>query len=368
MRLTQLELHDFRNISCATLNFSGDRNFFLGANGQGKTNILEAIAYAHTLRSFRTLNREALVAIGASEAILRSTWQHEKLQQTTLGISLTPLKRSALLDGKNISTLQDILGLFPAVALSLADRELLYGGPGARRDEIDSLIAHIDPEYSRVMENYAVANKSRNSLLGQSYFSARDGIADVPSSNRQKLSEQFDAFESIMAAAARRIVKTRIRAVELLRPSFRAAFASFAPTGELPDIAYEPNAPFDKLPSLWRELRFAKDSAVGYTTRGPHRDGYQITLNGQPAEFYASEGQKFSIVLALKLAGLNFLYERLGVAPILICDDLLLELDAVRQEKFWGSVGPLQIFASGTVRPRGDWHIWNVTNGVIQLE
>ena len=172
-----------------------------------------------------------------------------------------------------------------------------------------------------------------------------------------------------MENCARRIIKSRARAIELIRPAFAAAFAAFAPEGEAPDIIYCPNAPHEELQALWKSLREGKDAALGHTSRGPHRDNYAITLNGNLAELYASEGQKFSLVLALKLSGLNFLHEKLGIAPILVADDLLLELDAMRQERFWKSLGNLQVFASGTTPPRPSddkpWNIWNAKQGTF---
>jgi DNA replication and repair protein RecF len=359
MRLTSLELTDFRNISKAALNLDGDRHFFLGENGQGKTNILEAIAFAQGWKSFRTLKREALIQTGKPEAVVRDHWQHEKLHDTALGLSIAHSKImtgpraivAGVLDGKKIASPQEILGVFPVVALSMADRELLYGGHVARRAEIDTLVSQIDPEYFSILAAYEKAKENRNALLDPEKHPA-------PS--------EFKSFESQMFTAARRIIKSRDRAIELLRDKFRAAFASYAPTGEVPDITYIPNANFDELPELWREMRTTNDARIGYTTRGPHRDHYEISLNGEVAELYASEGQKFSIVLAMKLAGLQLLYEKLAVAPVLVCDDLLLELDSVRQEKFWASIENLQVFASGTTPPKSKgWKIWEVREGKI---
>jgi DNA replication and repair protein RecF len=351
MRLTRLELDSFRNIASARLDFEGDRHFFLGGNGQGKTNILEALAYAGTLDSFRTKKREALVMEGRPEAVIRSHWQHEKRGETVLGVAITPSSRRATLDNEPIKTVGELSGVFPVVALTLADRALIYGGPESRREEIDRLIAQMDPAYRGCLFEYEKAVRSRNQLLQAEPF---------PSP------KEFEAFESVMAATARRIIKSRQRAVELLMDKFSKAFASFAPAKEIPGLIYAPNALAEELEKLWLELREGKDRALGHTSKGPHRDNLLITLNGLSAELYASEGQKFSLVLAIKLAGLQLLYEKLRIAPVLVCDDLLLELDPARQKAFWASVGNLQVFASGTIMPTsesGKWKIWQVEEG-----
>ena len=192
MRLTRLELENFRNIAQARLDFEGDRHFFLGMNGQGKTNVLEAIAYAQGLESFRTKKREPLILTGKPEAVIRSHWRHEKRSETVLGVSIVADRRQAVLDGEAVKTLTEITGAFPVVALTLADRELLYGGPEARRGEIDRLIIQIDPGYHQALNDYDKANKSRNQLL------SRTEIPPKP--------EEFEAFESVMATTARRII------------------------------------------------------------------------------------------------------------------------------------------------------------------
>jgi len=355
MQLTRIELTDFRNIARADLPFDGLRHFFVGPNGQGKTNILEAIALSQAVRSFRTHKREALVALGKPQAIIRTHWQHEKRGQTTLGIDLGSPRRQLRLDDNPLRSANEILGLFPVVALNLADRKLLYGGPGARREEIDALVTQVDPDYAQVLSDYEDAMRSRNRLLGADKL-------DV---------SQMEAFEAIMLTTARRIIRSRQRAVELLLPLFKASFANFAPVGEQPDLVYQPNMQPEELAAAWAQRRETKDRLLGYTTKGPHRDGYGVLFNGEDAELYASEGQKFSIVLALKLAGLNFLRERLGIAPILVADDLLLELDPQRQERFWACVGNLQVFASSTVAPGPSplpWTIWQVKSGSFTLQ
>lgn len=344
---------DFRNIAAAKLSFKGDRNFFLGPNGQGKTNILESIGLAQGLRSFRTHLKAPMVRTGAAQATVRTLWRHEKRGEVTLGINLTPTHRKVLLDENPLKSVEEILGIFPVVTLTLADRELIYGGPAIRRSEIDRLLCQMHPPYYQVIKNYTAALKSRNLLLQE----AHDNKA------------QRQAFEAQMAEHGAMMIRYRARMCQRLEAQMKKTFSFFCPIDEAPSLSYTPNTEPEELMQAWGK-NLSAERARGATLYGPHRDAIDLLFNSQPAEEFASEGQKFSLVLALKLAGVQLLEEKLNIAPVLIADDLLLELDGQRQEKFWQVVGPWQVFASGTRLPDTDqapWQVWNVKNGAFSL-
>lgn len=350
MKLRELTITHFRNIAAAQFAFPGERNFFWGLNGQGKTNVLEAIGLALDLKSFRTNLKAPMVEHGAEQAVIRSVWQHEQHGETTLGVSFTPSRRTALLDGKTLRSVEEILGVFPVVSLTLANRELIYGGPAARRSEIDHLLCQIHPPYYQTLDSYAEALKARNKLLS-------DGI-DSPA--------QRAGFEAQMLKCAQVMIQARTKVVAKLQDQLVQVFHAFSPEGESPRLVYAPQTPIDGLEAAWKN-NIADELRRGHTTFGPHRDHVDILFNGELAEEYASEGQKFSIVLGLKLSGMKLLEERLDTAPVLVADDLLLELDPQRQEKFWQSVQGWQVFASGTTPPLspGSWDIWRVEKGIF---
>ena len=265
------------------------------------------------------------------------------------------LSTEAILDGAALKSVEEILGVFPVVALTLADRELIYGAPAIRRQEIDRLLCQLFPSYYPTLRQYAEALKSRNHLLGQ------------PTDHK---AERL-AFEAQMSEHGAVMVRYRTRMVERLQEQLVKTFSLFAPGSEAPQIAYTPHTAAEDLPAAWQK-NLPAERARGVTLAGPHRDHIEIHLNGQLAENFASEGQKFSIVLALKLAGLQLLEEKLKIAPVLIADDLLLELDAGRQEKFWTVVEKWQVFASGTSAPRPHagtpWQVWHVKNGAFHTD
>lgn len=350
MKLRELTITHFRNIPSAEFSFPGERNFFLGMNGQGKTNALEAIGLALDLKSFRTNLKAPMVQTGAEQATVRSVWQHEQRGETTLGISFTPSRRTALLDGKNIRSVEEVLGVFPVVSLTLADRELIYGGPAARRSEIDNLLCQIHPPYYQTLESYAEALKARNKLLSE-------GI-DTPAERA--------GFEAQMLKCAQVMIQARTKVVAKLQDQLIQVFHTFSPNSESPSLVYAPQTPIDALEAAWKN-HTAEELRRGHTLFGPHRDPVDILFNGELAEEYASEGQKFSIVLGLKLSGMKLLEERLNISPILVADDLLLELDPQRQEKFWAGVQSWQVFASGTTPPLSPqgWDIWQVEKGIF---
>ncbi len=354
MQLRRIELTNFRNISHAQLEFDSRRVFFVGENGQGKTNLLEAISLARGVGSFRTHRREPMVRNGTSEAIVRQEWEHERLGEIAIGASLTAQKQKLTLGNEPLRSVSKIIGEFPVVSMSLADRALIYGGPEARREEIDSLIAQMDPSYARICAAYDKALRSRNALLG----------------NPQTSPEVFRGFEEAMLAPALRIIRSRQRLVELIAGLSEQALGEFAPSHEKVRITYRPHTPPDALAREWEARRTTKDAAVGYTTAGPHRDDFELALGEENIGLYGSEGQKFSVVLALKIAGLRLLAEKLSVAPVLVCDDLLLELDAGRQKRFWAGLGDYQVFASSTTPPIGgeNWQTYAVSNGTFSLE
>ncbi len=356
MRLLSLELESFRNIPAAQLSFEGPRHFFLGPNAQGKTNLLEAIAFVVSARSFRTHQRAPLISQGAPRTVLRATFDHEKLHATSVGLCLSADSLELRHDQKTLRSPRELAGLFPVVPLSLADRALIYDGPSARRDEIDSLLAQLHPPYAEALAGYMEALRSRNRILGRdSTLSAADHA-------------QLDAFEAQLLSEASTLIRFRTRATELLSAALPSVYARFAPSDEAPSFIYTPSTPLDTLAEKWRTGR-AKENLVGHTLYGPQRDSFELLLSGHPASAYASEGQKFSLVLALKLASLQILREKLSLAPLLLADDLLLELDRTRQEHFWGSLEGLQIFATGTALPPSgaSWQIWNVKNGTFEL-
>lgn len=351
MRLRQLTLRQFRNVADATVEFAGRQTFLLGPNAQGKTNLLEAVGFLTALRSFRTSDVRLLVARGQPAASLSFALEHERQGETQVRIVLRPEGRELQCDGEKITRLADYLGRFPTVVFSAQDLQLLRGAPALRRRWLDLTLAAMDAGYLAALQAYVRAVASRNALL-------KSGRA-TPA--------ELEAFEAALAPAAADLVRRRSAGVAALAVPCGDAYGRLGGGAEAAELLYLPDwAETD--PAGWRR-RLAdgrtRDLAFRATLTGPHRDDLELRIGGGAARDFASEGQQRSAVLALRLAQAAWFRERSGVAPIILADDVLGELDPARRGRFWSALPPdSQVIATGTQLPGsgsgGDGVRWQV--------
>lgn len=367
MFVPRLRAADFRNIAFADLEFGDARRvFFVGANGQGKTNLLEALSLLAAMRSFRTRDARALVKIGAKHAGVFFEIAHEKEGATELTLALfaNGAKTAELGAGTPVRRLSEFVGRFPVVVFASDDILLLRGSPSGRRRRFDLMLSSVDSAYFHALQNYHRALDSRNRLLKIA------GTTDA----------QLEAFEKILAENGAVLTATRERETAHIATLFAAANAQISQNAdEAPALVYEAsaNVPAAANPAetadAWREIfrrSRAADRLLGATQKGPHRDDFRFKLCGRDAENFASDGQQRGLTLALGLAQLALFRERLGVAPIVLADDVLGELDAARKAGFWSAVGrDVQLFATGTLPPDDaeTWKIFTVENGTFRL-
>lgn len=361
MRLRRLTLQNLRNIPLAELSFSGRQQFFVGQNGQGKTNLLEAVGFVTALRSFRTADASLLIAQGKREGALAAEFEHETYGPSRVVITLRPGGKEVTCDGERITRLADFLGRFPTVVFSSQDQQLVRGAPALRRRWLDLALAGTDARYLYSLTNYHRALEGRNQLL-----------------KRQAGAAELAAFEAPLAEAAAALVTARRAGVETLAPHVAAAYAALSAEAEPASLAYEPDtdaaasaAPSDAA-SAWRahlEKTRARDLQFRSSLSGPHRDDLALRVGGRPAKDYGSEGQQRSLVLALRLAQVNHVRAATGVQPVLLADDVLGELDPARRRRFWAALGEeRQVLATGTELPAaelGAWEIFRVASGAF---
>jgi len=359
MRLRQLTLQNFRNVSWAKLSLSGRQTFLLGANGQGKTNLLEAAGFITALRSFRASDVKLLLAQGQREAGLRCEVMHEQLAETSLTIKLRSDGRELWCDDQKVSRLSDHLGRFPTVVFSSQDMILVRGAPAERRRWLDHALAAMDGAYLSVLQNYHQALNERNSLLKQS-----NGNVEA----------QLSAFEKMLAPAAAELVTRRRSGLEELTGRVAKAYAEISTEEEIAGLRYTPNFDADTESAWlqrWQQGR-ARDIQFRTTQSGPHRDDFEFWVKGMAARDFASEGQQRSLVIALRLAQATWFHARSGVRPVLLADDVLGELDPERRKRFWAAIDPeSQIIATGTEAPDADlghWQIFKVAGGTFTEE
>ncbi len=338
MRLLSLNLENFRNVKSASFNFGGDRIFFLGPNGQGKTNLLEAIGLSATLRSFRKNGMDGLVREGEERSRLFFRFSEEDGQEHEILLDFRPKGEKNLeLNGDKISRLGEYLGLFPAVTLSSRDFRIVREGPSDRRKWLDLLLSSASRQYLEVLQSYHRSLRERNALL-------KRGGAD----------SELDAFEHALAKSAQHLQTTRGEVFPSLATSLSKHYSSLSGGAEQAGLSYQPDLPELSLDELLE--RYAsdreRDRFLGSTRRGPHRDDFQFSLNQRDARIYASEGQQRGLVLALRLAEFTYLHEALRKLPLVLADDVLGELDGNRKANFRKLLPPrAQVFATGTAYP-----------------
>jgi DNA replication and repair protein RecF len=358
MKLRQLRIQDFRNLASVTLECAGDRVFFLGANGQGKTNLLEAIGYVSALRAFRPGDNRVLLRTGATGAALGYTLEHERLGRSEVIVRIRGKGKEAAFDGTPVKRLADFIGRFPTVLFASEDIHLVRGAPVARRRWLDLHLAALDAGYLAALQSYHRALDQRNQLL-----------------KRQAPVVELVAFEHQLAPAAATLVTQRRRAVTELAALAGASFAALTGGEDTAALEYAADTSATDAPgflALWEQQR-ARDLQFGATQRGPHRDDLELHLNGRAAAYYGSEGQQRALVLALRFAQLRDARARTGLAPVVLADDVLGELDPARRARFWSALDPdLQLFATGTAVPEGSsvaanrWQIVSVRGGVVE--
>ncbi len=349
MRFKELRLEGFRNFALASLPLEAPRVFLLGENGQGKTNLLEALGLVTALRSFRTQERAVLVRRGSPQARLVHVVEHERRGLTTIETAFDSRMRSLSHDGTRVTRLADHMGQFPTVTLSSLDSQLLRGAPALRRRFLDLSLSGVSAPYLRSLTRFHSALESRNRLL-------RSGQAG-----------QIPAFTQSLAEEASLLAAARREAVAELSAGLERAYAAVADAAESPSLSLEEDlpagAPSDYL-RFW-EGNLERDLLLRSTQRGPHRDDLDLRLFGQPSRDFASEGQQRALVLALRLAQLRWSAARTGLQPVLLCDDVLGELDGVRRARFWQALDPAwQIVATGTRAPvEAGWAVTRVAAG-----
>lgn len=356
MRLRKLTLRHFRNVGFAALEFSGRQQFFVGANGQGKTNLLEAAGFLTALRSFRTTDNTMLVAQGQKTAAIACELEHERFNETHVTLKLTHQGKEIWCDQERIVKLADYLGRFPTVVFSSQDLHLVRGSPAGRRRWFDLTLAAVDAEYFRVLQTFTRALAGRNALL------KTGRAADA----------ELAAFEQTLAPAAAELIARRTAGMAALDAALRRAYGQLTDDGEPAGLSYAPNFPLADAEALLAKLESGRARELQFRTTlvGPQRDDFTFAVKQAAAKDFGSEGQQRSLVLALRLAQAGWFHEKSGVRPVLLADDVLGELDPRRRERFWRAIDPeSQVLATGTQLPSaelGEWQVFEVADGCFE--
>ncbi|BEP13176.1 DNA replication/repair protein RecF [Acidothermaceae bacterium B102] len=318
----------------------------VGPNGQGKTNLVEAIGYVATLGSHRVATDAPLIRLGAARAVIRAAVSRDD-RQTLVELELNPGKANrARINRAPVPRAREVLGVLRTVLFAPEDLALVKGDPSDRRRFLDDLLVARTPRFAGVRADYDRLLKQRNALLKSSY-NARRGGGDLAT---------LDVWDSHLSKAGAELLAGRIELVDALSPRVDKSYDAIADSGGPAVIDYKcslgPDVPLvvdrDLLAAaLLSELSRMRPTELerGVSLVGPHRDDLTLSLGELPAKGYASHGECWSYALALRLASYDLMREDGdGVAgggdPVLVLDDVFAELDDRRRDRLAELVAP----------------------------
>ena len=340
MHVTHLSLADFRSYPRVEVPLGPGVTAFVGPNGQGKTNLVEAVGYLATLGSHRVSSDAPLVRMGADRAIVRAqVRQGERQQLVELELNPGRANRARINRSSQVRP-RDVLGIVRTVLFAPEDLALIKGDPGERRRFLDELITTRSPRMAGVRSDYDRVLKQRNTLLKSAALARRHGGRTLDLST-------LDVWDQHLAHAGAELLARRLDLIGALQPLADKAYEQLAPGGGPLTLEYKPSAPgeadtredlFEQLMAALAEAR-KQEIERGVTLVGPHRDDLLLKLGRLPAKGYASHGESWSYALALRLASYDLLRAE-GNEPVLVLDDVFAELDTRRRERLAELVAP----------------------------
>jgi DNA replication and repair protein RecF len=343
MYLRHLSLTDFRSYTQVDLDLEPGITALVGPNGQGKTNLVEAVGYLATLDSHRVATDAPLVRSGAERAVVRGAVVRDG-RETRVEVEITPGKANrARLGGAPVPRAREILGTLRTVLFAPEDLAIVKGDPAERRRFLDELLVVRAPRYAAVRSDYERVLKQRNALLKTAGAARRAGGSAL---------RTLDVWDAHLATAGAALLAGRLDLVDALTPVVDKAYACVSQGGAVTGLSYSSSLPPDSLASRDRDVLAAALAAAvaatrdaeldrGVTLVGPHRDDLVLTLGDLPTRGYASHGESWSVALALRLASYDLLRSD-GGEPVLILDDVFAELDASRREQLADLVAPAE--------------------------
>ena len=356
MHLAHLRLRDFRNYPRLDADFAPGFHLLLGDNAQGKTNILEAVYLLATLRSFRGVGGAQMIrhgqkgyfvgakVVGQGEHEIKMYWSSQE--------------RSLALDGRPVRKLTDYLGTLRTVVFCTEDLQLVKGAARTRRRFMDLLLSQTAPGYLPLLQRYTQSVRSRNALL-------RRPVLDPAA---------LESFSHEMIAAGQEIIRLRHELLPAFSPLAKAAYQRIASDAEELHLDYHPSVKRDFAVELAQSA--SRERTYKMTLVGPHRDDLRLLLNQKSAAQFASEGQKRTLAIVLKMAQAEYLTTVHGAPPVLLIDDIMGELDLKRRSGFLPLLDRAhqsrgQVFMTATEEnwPRElarDITRWEITAGSMQ--
>jgi DNA replication and repair protein RecF len=331
VRLDRLWLTDFRNYRTAELEPAPTGlTAITGGNGHGKTNLLEAVGYLATLRSFRGAHTEALIRSGADRTVVRADAHRlERALLIEVELSLTGRDR-AQVNRQPLRRARDLLGALQITVFAPDDLAIVKGGPQGRREYLDDMLVALQPRHDALLRDLDRIVRQRNTLLKQSGGRATAEIAAT-----------LDVWDAKLAATGSAVAAARAGLVATIEAEVSAAYDRVAERSAQVTLAYQSSW----AGSLAEALAAARseDLRRGVSTVGPHRDDLAASIGSLPSRSHASQGEQRSLALALRLGGHHQVTEVLGSPPVLLLDDVFSELDPERSDALLASLPAGQV-------------------------
>lgn len=317
MILKSLSLLNYKNFEAYTVEFDAKINCFVGPNGVGKTNILDAIYHLSFGKSY--FNPIASQNIKHNEDFFVVDGVYEKNERfEKVIVSLKKGQKKIIKrNGKAYDRFSDHIGFVPLVIISPADRDLIIEGSEIRRKFIDGVISQSDKSYLEYLLNYSKILSQRNALL--KYFALNNNF------NKDSL----DVYNEQLSNYGNKIYNKRKLFLEAFVPIFKSRYKSISNNNEIVELSYSSQLHDNSLLELFNK-NINKDRMLQYTSVGIHKDDLDFSIKGYPVKKFGSQGQQKSFIIALKLAQFDFIKRQSGVTPILLLDDVFDKLDEQR--------------------------------------
>lgn len=351
MHVSHLSLTDFRSWATLDLELAPGATALVGANGQGKTNVVEALLYVATLGSHRVATDAPLVRQGCDRAVVRAQVQRDD-RAMLVELELNPGRANrARVNRGPVPRAREVLGILRAVLFAPEDLALVRGDPSERRRFLDDLLVLRAPRFAGVRSDYERVLKQRNALLKTAFLARRSGGGDM---------RTLDVWDAHLARAGAELLAARLALVVDLQPLVDVAYREVSKGQGEVTVAYRSSLA-ERMPesgdrevlaaALLSELARVRPQEVerGVSLVGPHRDELVLSLGTLPVKGYASHGESWSVALALRLASYELLRAD-GGEPVLLLDDVFAELDTGRRERLAALVqGAEQVLVTAAV-------------------
>ncbi|MDD5026494.1 MAG: DNA replication and repair protein RecF [Candidatus Peribacteraceae bacterium] len=364
MRLVTLLPEQFRNLAPERLAFVGaDTHIFIGANGTGKTNILEAMSFLSLTRSFLGVTEEDTVAWGADFIRVSATVEDDSGEALKLELVSTarPRKQKAAFLNDVRTPVARLVGKLPSVAFLPQDLELFVGAPSLRRRFMDDILCQTSTAYDQALSTYGKILRQRSSLLKK----IADGVC------REVDLEQWDAM---LVEQGSLLTAMRLELLGVLQCSIGDEVHALGERWDSVRIDYLRKGTACDQAAIAEEFRALlfhyreRDLLLLSTTVGPHREDWTVTVEERPLTTFASRGQQRAAVLAMLFLTVSYLELKRGEKPIILLDDVFSELDDLHQSQLLAALAGHQVFCTATHLPPGSEHaiVWDVENGRVR--